>query len=169
VSNLSLWPKDIENCRTRAPLAILKEQASMLGELTKYLVKGEVYADDNQNSENFRYDFFIKSPPLGNYQYQLLAITHDVSLYPVKIFVEDAIQEELGSTVRWVEEEQFYEYILAGTEEEFIEALKAIFGANKTVKVITALLSQADPNWEAKGDWVQRPIKEDVEEDEIPF
>jgi len=38
-----LWPKDIGNTNLRAPVSILREQASLLGEKTQNLVKADVY------------------------------------------------------------------------------------------------------------------------------
>lgn len=172
-TSLSLWPDDIGIQQAKAPVAILREQASILGNLTKNLVQGEIYGD-NLEDDRFGYEFFITSPPLGNYQYKLLAIYHDISLYPVKISVERAIQKELETNfklITLVNEGGGYDYILAETEEEFMEALKLIFRAKKTVQVITALLSQADPNWQAKGDWA-RPISKEPDyltTDDISF
>jgi hypothetical protein len=169
-ANASLWPKDIENQRTRAPVAILREQASILGQITQNLVQGQVYTDIQEN-ERFRYEFFIVSPPLANYQYQLLTMLHDVSLYPVEIYTEEAIKLAIQNDVRLISEE-YGEYIKAETEEELLAALKAIFGAKKTVQVITALLSQADPHWKAKGDWMHSSEDEGaklLDEDAIPF
>ena len=166
--SFSLWPEGIENQRSKAPVAILREQAAILGDLTKNLVQGEVYTETYGNN-GFQCELFITSPALGNYRYQLLYVQHEISLYPVDIFVEDAIREEIKGDIRFERGEYEKPHILAQTEEEFLEALKLIFRTNKTVQVITALLSQADPNWEAKGDWPVPDEPNSITEDDIPF
>jgi hypothetical protein len=163
----SLWPKGIETERAKAPVSILREQATILGKLTKNLVRGEVYAVDRAPSDRFSYEFYITSPPLGNYQYKLLIIDHGIGLYPVNIYIEDAILGELAY-LSDIKNDGYEEYIEVKDDERFIEVLKLIFNANKTVRVITGLLSQADPNWEAKGDWPTQTSQEDAEDD-IPF
>lgn len=148
-----LWPEEIENNRVKSPVAILREQATFLGERTKNIVQAEV-VDNNSSIGSFNYYFYIVAPALGNYRYQLLGISHDISLYPTQVNVEESILDEIRPNVK-VDDIQNWSFIVAESEEEFVGVLKAVFRAKKTLRVIIALLSQSDPNWKP--------------EDEIPF
>lgn len=140
---VNLWPEEIVYQRVKAPVAILREQAAMLGKLTKNLVQGEVAKPYSlKPDKSFAYNFFITAPSLGEYRYQLLVIEHDVDLYPVSIHIEEAIFSEIHNAF-----ESNTNKIIAKSEKQFLEALQAIFTAKKTAQVITALLSQVDPDW----------------------
>jgi len=145
---IDLWPDNIGEVKVKSPVTILREQASLLGQKTKNIVQAEVV--DAHRTEAFIYGFLIVGPALGNYRFRLLMIRHDISLYPVLIDVEEKILEEIGAKLRTEPDEDDPEkyWIVADDEEEFVESLKAIFGAQKTKRVIAALLSQSDPNWE---------------------
>jgi len=68
----------------------------------------------------------------------------------LKIHVEETILDEIRTNVQVDSEERNftkYEFIRVDTEAELIETLKAIFWAEKTRRIITALISQADVEW----------------------
>jgi hypothetical protein len=145
-----LWPTNIENNRVNSPVVILREQAALLGEKTKNIVMAAVVEGSAVGGGLFAYDFFIVGPALQNYRYRLLTIFHDVALYPVKVFVEEDILSEVVSAHSFTKAKvvQFgVDVIAAQTEDEFIEVLRAVFGSTKAVAVVTAILSQTDPNW----------------------
>ena len=87
---------------------------------------------------------------MGNYRYQLFYLEHETITYPLKIHVEETILDEIRTNVQVDSEERNftkYEFIRVDTEAELIETLKAIFWAEKTRRIITALISQADVEW----------------------
>lgn len=143
---MDLWPEKIGVVRYKSPVAILREQASLLGQKTRNIVTAEVSEGDN-GGEWFSYFFHIVAPALGNYRYKLLSISHEISLYPVEISVEDTIFDEIDRRFKAFRENTDIQYIVSNSEEEFIEVLRAIFGSKKCFQVITALLSQSDENW----------------------
>jgi hypothetical protein len=152
---LDLWPGDIEVERVFAPVVILRQQATLLGERTKNLVQAEVVEDELQTN-CFAFYFFLRAPVLGNYRYQLMYVSHDIGLYPVEIKVEESILQEVRNIldVRTDDPDRNLprfraepSYIHVQSEEELIKALRAIFNTNKCRKVLTALLSQSDPTW----------------------
>ena len=160
-----LWPSDIATHRVKSPVVILREQASLLGKKTSNIIQAEVQmlltSADADNE--FGYAFFIVAPALNNYRYQLLTVWHQVDLYPVQIFVEGQILEELGSGVQIEHEYNQHSpedipYIAVDSEEQFLDNLAKVFGSSKTKRVITALLSQSDPYW-----------KPPIEAKDIPF
>lgn len=142
---LDLWPKGIENLKVKSPVAILREQASILGEKTKNLVQAEV--TEKNSGKFFTYTFFLVAPALNNYRYELFDMYHDISLYPVDIGVEEDIFAEIESKVKTHRDEDGVSCIGAESEDEFVEVLRAIFNSKKSIQVITALLSQSDPYW----------------------
>lgn len=145
---LDLWPQGIETHRVQSPVAILRSQAALLGAKTKNLVQAEVTR--KEDSAQFVYKLMLIAPSLGFYKYQLLAISHEIELYPVKIVVEPSIQSELPTSMIVKIDDLHYveEVVVAESEEEFIRILGLIFQSQKTRRVITSLMSQSDPDWE---------------------
>ncbi|MDM8542273.1 hypothetical protein QUF90_14425 [Desulfococcaceae bacterium HSG9] len=146
---LDLWPPEIANERIKTPVMILREQASLLGEKSGNLVQGEVVGDNN-NPKNLIYYFYVVAPTLGNYRYQLFALEHETITYPLKIHVEELILDEIRTNVKTDSKtDNFMEYEIIHVDNEagLIETLKAIFRSNRTRRIITALMSQADVEW----------------------
>lgn len=149
-----LWPEDlIGQPEIKAPVTILKEQASLLGKKTKNLIEAEVRPDQEVetpttlerimgqtrprlllNEGEFRYDFYLVAKTLG-YRYKLLSIQHDINLYPVAMLPDEDIMMEISDG-------QKVQKQWAKSEPELIELLQRIFTAQKTRRVIQALLAQ---------------------------
>jgi hypothetical protein len=140
-----LWPEDIGPISEKAPVNILREQASFLGQKTNNLIEAEVRqhevspSRDKEFIKEFIYDFLIVVPPLDNYRYKLFRISHKISLYPVKINVDEDILPDINPT--YEREDTFEPAILAKSEDDFLAILKEIFNSTKTRRVIGALLS----------------------------
>ena len=159
----NLWPK-IETSSLKTPVTILKEQASLLGANTQNLITAEVSAlkiydtkitgettpiSEVLNQMNsvvfgaksfhpsaiFRFAFHLVAPALNHYRYQLFFIGYGIDFYPVFFRLDSDIQKELMD-----DDEQD---VIAGTEEEFLETLKAIFNSEKTLRVMRAILAQS--------------------------
>jgi len=75
-----LWPGDIGESELRTPLAILKEQATLLGAKTGQLVTAEV--ESRAEDEWFFHRFYLVAPAL-EYKYKLFTVRHPISLYPM--------------------------------------------------------------------------------------
>jgi hypothetical protein len=134
---VDLWPSDIVQNDVKPPVAILKEQASLLGNKTKNLVTAEVHLDDpddyGYSIVNFNYRFLIIAPALNNYQFKLFSVAYDVDLYPVQFQLDQSVAAELDVD----------EQISVGNEEEFQNLLKRIFGTQRTRRVISAISNQS--------------------------
>ncbi len=146
---VDLWPRDIVASETtKSPVNILREQASLLGAKTKNLILAEVVQLEwRRDRKDFGYIFNIVAPALSSYRYQLLGIYHNVAFYPLEIAVEDEILESID--VQISEGKNSFD---VESEEQFLQALKAIFNSEKAKRVITALLSKIEPNWEQPED-----------------
>jgi hypothetical protein len=133
-----LWPVDLAVVTKTSPLAILKEQASLLGQKTKNIVVGKVELSrmaEFVGSRGFTYDFIIVGPALDNYAYRLFAVEYDVDLYPVRFRLDSAIAEELGLPPK--------EFLIAPDETNFKVALSRVLGSQKSRNVVQAILSQS--------------------------
>jgi len=114
--------------KVHTPRAILREQAQLLTESTGGTLVGDV-SDFKSASYSFCFQLRVVIPILNNYQYELLEIRHNETLYP--LMVTDLQRETSTSSMR------------CKNEIEYIEALKQILGADHTKDVLARLLSQA--------------------------
>jgi hypothetical protein len=134
----NLWPEDITtSVDLNTPVELLQQQASYLGEMTKNELKGIVGNSDALfDKGEFKYEFYINAPTLGNYSYKLFSISHDIDLYPVNIFLEnEMIKEILGD--RYTSN---IKAIKCSNEAHFIGTLGRVFAAKRTRNIITSLL-----------------------------
>ena len=164
ISARSLWPEDIAITEGQVPpVAILKEQGSLLGQRTKNLVTGRVTTDQEAGTEEdrgsrhaFRYGFDLVAPALG-YRYRLFSISHGVDFYPLTIhglaFPRKAVRsrEEAVTNKRSLAERAKLKGQKPGpqseqtvdNEEEFLQALTTVFSSEETKRVISSLIAQS--------------------------
>ena len=144
-----LWPEDIyvRESQLRAPVTILKEQASLLGKKTRNLVVGRVgrmaetealHLGDTvgYRDSSFGYYFRLAAPALDGYQYTLFFIVHGIDLYPVRFRLDESIAQEIFHNPSYAP--------TAESEAEFTMLLSKIFAASKTRSVIQAMLAQME-------------------------
>lgn len=143
-----LWPEKLESAKIRPPVAILKEQASLLGKKTKNVVEGRVASISDIGSDNIEHAFFLAAPALGDYRYRLFTMSHDIRMYPVNIALELEILAEVDPK-KYSKypmkslPSSYRSYVEAGNEAEFLALLKKIFAATKTTQIISAMLAQS--------------------------
>jgi len=68
------WPAEIVDAADPPPVALLKEQATLLGVKTKGLVEGVIKASTEDGTAY--YSLYLKAASLGDYLYKLLYIAH---------------------------------------------------------------------------------------------
>ena len=78
---------DIASEGQRTPLAILREQASLLGTKTKNLVEATVDTSVDARGR-FVHRFTLVVPSLSSYKYELFRIEHGVAIYPITVASE---------------------------------------------------------------------------------
>jgi hypothetical protein len=135
-SKKNLWGELPSSETQRTPYTILKEQASMLTEITNGLLVGEVKRSSEvdafseftlgKQSQSFVAYLRIQVPSLNNYTYSVVRIQYPIRLYPVlvkSLAVEDFHRE-------------------CSSEEEFENALGQILSSQEVKQVISALLTQ---------------------------
>ncbi len=140
-----LWPEVKGESPHTAPVTILREQAALLAEKTGHLVEARVERVERAAKEelmgeaarpgHFRFSFFLVAPRLENYRYRLFHMHHDYNLYPVILYADEDVKAEVRPGGE--------EGILAETETEFREALRSVFSAGKTTKILQALIAQS--------------------------
>jgi len=132
-----LWPTELATeVGPRAPVAILKEQAALLGKKTENIVEASVKSQKflREPERPFAYDFYIVSKPL-DYRYKIFSLYHGFEPYPVYFGLDTDIIGELS--LRGPED------LSAGSEEELISILSKILQSEKIKKVIATMLAYA--------------------------
>ncbi|HEY5961173.1 MAG TPA: hypothetical protein VIV60_31665 [Polyangiaceae bacterium] len=122
----NLWPDNLgQEPSDLAPLQILREQATRLGERTSNLVEAHVTAEPSPDGQNLDIRFCLVAPLLGGYEYVLLRATQPVvDLYPVKLHFEEN---------DWV----------ANEESGFKQYLERLFNSARTRRIISNLIAQS--------------------------
>lgn len=137
-----LWPKNVEKTELKAPIAILKEQASFLGKKTQNIVEAEVERiphDYWMEESGFAYSFYIVGQALS-YKYNLFKINHGVAMYPLQIRLDDDILGEIKNDIKV---STAYSTIQVESEKDFLDALKIIFNSTKARQIVQAILAQS--------------------------
>ena len=133
-----LWPDDLAELEAPdPPVAILREQAGLLGKHTGDVVNGSV-ATLGMHGDQFRYSFDLWVPML-QYRFTLFVLEYGAEGYPAAIHIERRISTELQlqPSAGGMSE------IIVRSDEELTAALKAIFATKRTKGVLSALVGQA--------------------------
>ena len=149
---IDLWPEDIKQIEGKAPVTILREQASLLGRKTMNIVEAKVRSvrvpsgPSWTDHGDFVYAFDIVAPALSDYRYGLFSMAHGVEMYPLKIKISAEIANEVQSKIAT----QVADLALDGaniltvqSQDEFLEALKAILNSAKAQQIVKAILAQS--------------------------
>jgi hypothetical protein len=127
-----LWP-DIEQSQVVPPVAILREQAALLGKKTNHLLEGRVVST-NTGYGGFVHSFYIVAPTLDDYAYKLFEISHGVDPYPV--LVPALLHRGALGQVVPVGGPQL------ASEQELLDYIRRILNSDETMRVVGSLLAQ---------------------------
>lgn len=130
-----LWPE--LGGTFRSPVAILKEQAALLAQKSKGLLRAEIVSRPLKESDMLLHIFIIVAPAI-NYRYSLFFVRNPVLGYPAKLFVEHRPEGQpppLEKPKRWP--------LVAKNEAQFLSILKNVLNSEKSKAVLNALLSQS--------------------------
>src|SRR5262245_4360896 len=86
----------------RTPVAILREQAALLGTKTEHLIEAEVTT--SIQDQRFVHGFDIVVPGLDGYRYQLFRISHGPEIYPVDVRFRTGVLSSEDEFVAWLGE-----------------------------------------------------------------
>lgn len=118
-----LWPANIADSKLVPPVALLREQAALLGRKTRQLIDGEVTTETMGGL--FVHHFYIAAPTL-QYRFELFFVSHGVTFYPLTL-------RHLNRSTA------------VTSENEFKEKLQEIFAAQHTLNVVHSILAQVQP------------------------
>ena len=138
-----LWPDAVDVTAITPPIVILREQAALLGEKTKGLVRGEIESrTEPLEKEEFEdylgaalspkellghvHTLYLLAPALDNYQYALLSVKHDFQAYPCY--------------ADYHPDQDFSHYV--ENEEALLSWLGLVLSKPPTVRIIHALISR---------------------------
>ena len=122
----SLWGDLTRLQQIRTPKTILVEQANILNQATKGVVRAEVASSGAGPAPNLSHALNLVAPALGNYTYTVATVIHDINIYPCKL---------LNPIVNRVED--------CADEADLKRKLAAVLSDPKTLRVIESLLSQS--------------------------
>ncbi|MBM3476071.1 MAG: hypothetical protein FJX75_22610 [Armatimonadetes bacterium] len=123
----SLWPDNIAVPAVRTPVAILREQAALLGPVTKNIVEADVWTQASDDGKRIVHTFVLVAPALDNYAYPLFVASHD----PVRVYPVELVPGAGGGPY------------VAGDEEDLTIGLRGILQSTPTREVVEALLAQS--------------------------
>ena len=112
------WPKELPDPSDPAPVALLKEQAALLGQRTH----GEVEALVKPNAEQGKvyYSLYLKANVLGNYLYKILEIAHPAIDRSAGSLEFTARSMDGGPEVMMKDDNQFRDWLRAQLSSEFV-------------------------------------------------
>ena len=121
----SLWGELPPADAVSTPITVLREQASLLQEISGGLLKGLVGA--NSVASNMQLHLYVQVPALNNYIFQLASVSHNpVQVYPAK--VEGMNTSNTGEVK---------------DQQEFERWLENLLSSGEVKKVLQSLMSQA--------------------------
>jgi len=126
VDSRSLWPDDITYRAVPTPIVVLREQAALLGPMTKNILQADVWTRASEDGTRIVHTFALVAPALDNYTYPLFDASHDpVRVYPVLLAPADEQPWEVSD------------------EEGLRRSLGLILRSPRTRDAIVALLAQS--------------------------
>ena len=126
----NLWPNNFGNVNIVFPKEVLVKQARYLTEMTKNLLVAEVVSHQGNmaktNENVIVHELIITAPAMGNYQFTLLRLIHNLGIYPLRVY--DALMDTSTNVEN---------------EEELLGTLSAIFTTKKTQNAINSMIIQS--------------------------
>jgi hypothetical protein len=118
-----LWPVFTPPTGVKAPVYVLKEQATLLSSKTQKIVRGFVQSIPS-GGRSFAYLLELSSPALPGYSFNLLTLSYPLDFYPLSLTAFD-------------------ETHIANDEGEFRDMLARVFQDPRTKQIVEAIMAQA--------------------------
>ena len=128
----------------------LREQASLLRDVTNGVLLGEVVA--SQQGQTLSACLDIVAPALDNYRVRVMTVSHHLFFYPVNI-IANALRNQTFS---------------CNGERSFVEILKRILSSAETHRIVAALNSQGKAGSWLEGGSATMSRGDSNDEDEPP-
>jgi hypothetical protein len=121
----NLWGQSKLEMPIQTPTQILKEQASVLSDMTKGVLQGDVTV--SQYSGKFRLQLDIIAPAIDNYRYSVISASHGLDMYPVTVY--PAWRPTIG--------------VDCADAQKFEDELGKILSSDKVSRAVSSLLAQS--------------------------
>ena len=131
-----LWANKYEKMTGKAPMTILKEQASLLSEENNHLVTGRVWRAKQAvgNNNSLRYEFVFTTPARRYYHSPYFAIEYEFDFYPVFFYLDEETQKEVESQLG--KASPLLGRLSAQSEPQFLSVIEKIFRAEETLRIM---------------------------------
>jgi len=145
------WSDEIIVESVLTPELVLREQAGILAEKTKGIVRGEVETieqpvenlDDylkpvfstEAECKQYTHTLYLVVPALDNYRYALVSVEHDFEPYPCKAAYHPRTNTILDANVMGIKS--------CGTPDELVQWLAMTLKHPTTTRIIRALITRA--------------------------
>ena len=126
----NMWGEINTPANQRTPTSILREQASILNQLTRGVLIGSIEQEPTNNNI-LVYNFSITAPAINNHKFAILTLQYSITIYPLTVTDHTVhVQRQCLN------------------EEDFTSILKNILSSVQVKRVISALLIQSRDNKE---------------------
>ncbi|OGR10648.1 MAG: hypothetical protein A2097_05985 [Desulfobacula sp. GWF2_41_7] len=132
----NLWPEDFKAKELKSVKAVLEEQAKLLPKITgdmvyaKIIGMGRLESMQRDHVNDFSYSFNLIAKFLKGYSFKVLDFSYPVTMYPVKITLDELIAEEMQC-------ESVFE---VNNENEFIAILGGILNSNRIKDIVGSII-----------------------------
>ena len=132
----NLWPEDFKSKEIKSAKAILDEQSKLLPKITGDMVYASVKkmraieAIRGDHKNDFSYSFFLLAKFLEGYSFKVLDFSHPITMYPVKVTLDELIADEVQS-------DQEFEI---QNENEFIPILGKVLNSERIKDVVGSII-----------------------------
>lgn len=122
-----LWGEIAVDTELKLPVAVLKAQATLLGDKTNGILEAKVTSLKMTGKDTVGYSFNIVAPALSNYVYKVLTISHPaILLYPVRVVNQTTNSDSVCKD-----------------ETEFIAVVRETLSSAIVHKAVLALITQS--------------------------
>jgi hypothetical protein len=123
----SLWPESALSVNVRTPVAVLREQARALTDITKGILVGDVSSSESASKKTVLHNLDVIAPALGGFRRRLVTLSHHSDqVYPVSLSADMYIAESSPDT--------------ASLEN----TLALLFGSKGVISMLTSLIAQSN-------------------------
>jgi hypothetical protein len=144
----NLWLSSELQPTVLTPIAILRTQASFLGQETQGLLRGDVRVTEGEKGQR-TLSFDVMAPAINNYRYTLLSVQHEQKdIYPAVISAQGlTVTETARSVFPLIPEREITTTIpkkTAYSERQFINIVQEVLRAPETIARLQSLIVRSN-------------------------
>ena len=135
-----LWPTSELESAVLTPIAILRTQATLLGQKTQGLLRGDVRVTNEKGKLLLNFD--VVAPAVNNYRFTLLSVRHPRGAsYPATLYTQTFVTLEKVSASKgaYVPDSE-----TAYTDQQFIALVQEVLQAPETIARLQSLIVRSN-------------------------